>query len=141
MMRVLLIDDDTDDATLFKEALGEIGLEVHFEHFDDPKEALRHLLRTTDKLPYLNFLDINMPIISGGECLSQFKKTEHLKEIPVIMYTTSSQAREKQMAGDLGAAGYITKHDYFKLKELLSTLIQGRFQKLNDTISRCSFIL
>ena len=124
MKRVLLIDDDRDDAELFKEALFEINSAIVFEHYEDSKAGLKLLLEKQTDLPDLIFLDINMPIVSGWQCLTEFKKTEHLKHIPVILFTTSSQTKEKEIADEMGAEGFITKpNEYKALKELLSSLI------------------
>jgi CheY-like chemotaxis protein len=124
MKRVLLIDDDRDDAELFKEALFEINSSIVFEHYEDSKAGLKLLLEKQTDLPDLIFLDINMPIVSGWQCLTEFKKTEHLKHIPVILFTTSSQTKEKEIADELGAEGFITKpNEYKALKELLSSVI------------------
>ena len=61
-----------------------------------------------------------MPVISGWQCLTEFKKDEHLKKIPVIIFTTSSQDKEKETAKKLGADGFITKpSEYLILKDLL----------------------
>jgi CheY-like chemotaxis protein len=124
MQQVLLIDDDRDDADLFKEALSEINSAIVFEHYEDSKTGLKLLLEKNTGLPDLIFLDINMPIVSGWQCLTEFKKAEHLKQIPVIMFTTSSQAREREIAFELGAQGFMTKpNEYKALKELLSDFI------------------
>jgi len=124
MKRVLLIDDDRDDAELFKEALFEINSAIVFEHYEDSKAGLKLLLEKQTDLPDLIFLDINMPIVSGWQCLTEFKKTEHLKHIPVILFTTSSQTKEKEIADELGAEGFITKpNEYKALKELLSSVV------------------
>ena len=126
MKQVLLIDDDRDDAELFKEALFEINPSIGFEHYQDSKEGLQILLEKTTDLPDLIFLDINMPIISGWQCLAEFRKTEHLKNIPVIMFTTSSQPREKELAQELGAQGFITKASEYKaLRESISSVIKN----------------
>ena len=124
MKQVLLIDDDRDDADLFKEALFEINSAIVFQHYEDSKAGLQLLLERQKDLPDLIFLDINMPIVSGWQCLIEFKKAEHLKHIPVIMFTTSSQTREKEIADELGAEGFITKpNEYKALKELLSDVV------------------
>jgi CheY-like chemotaxis protein len=126
MKHVLLIDDDRDDAELFKEALSEVNPGIAFEYYDDSKTGLCTLLEKRTDLPDVIFLDINMPIVSGWECLSQFKKTEQLKQIRVIMFTTSSQDRERDIAKQLGADGFITKPSEYKaLKELLSSVVNN----------------
>lgn len=126
MRRVLLIDDDKDDAELFKEALEEVNATISFHHFKDAREALEKLSDDCISPPDIIFLDINLPVMSGWECLTQFKKTEHLSSVPVIMYTTSSLPREKDIAQELGAAGFITKpNDYNLLKEILQKTLQS----------------
>jgi len=126
MKQVLLIDDDRDDAELFKEALSVINSSIGFEHYEDSRQGLQNLLQKQSDLPDLIFLDINMPIVSGWQCLTEFKNAEHLKHIPVIMFTTSSQPREREIARELGAAGFITKpNEYKTLKELLISFLNN----------------
>ena len=126
MKQILLIDDDRDDAELFKEALSELDGSIGFEHYEDSKEGLRTLLERRNGLPDIIFLDINMPLVSGWQCLTEFKKSDHLKDIAVIMFTTSSQPRERELAKELGAEGFITKpSDYKTLKTMLASVIEN----------------
>jgi len=126
MKQVLLIDDDRDDADLFREALFEIDSAIIFEHYEDSKTAMKLLLEKQTDLPDVIFLDINMPIVSGWQCLIEFKKAEHLRHIPVIMFTTSSQTKEKQIAEEMGAQGFITKpNEYKTLKDFLTSVINN----------------
>jgi CheY-like chemotaxis protein len=126
MKQILLIDDDRDDAELFKEALSELDASIGFEHYEDSKEGLRTLLERRNGLPDIIFLDINMPLVSGWQCLTEFKKSDHLKDIAVIMFTTSSQPRERELAKELGAEGFITKpSDYKTLKTMLASVIEN----------------
>lgn len=125
MRQVVLIDDDRDDAELFKEVLSEIDSSIGFTHFEESKEALQTLSESNSILPNFIFLDINMPVVSGWECLAEFKKNEHLKVIPVIMFTTSSQPKEIEAAKERGADGFITKpSDYKTLKALITSVLQ-----------------
>src|SRR5678810_673334 len=94
MKRVLLIDDDRDDADLFKEALFEINSAIVFEHYEDSKAGLKLLLEKHTDLPDLIFLDINMPIVSGWQCLTEFKKAEHLKHISLIHISEPTRQAE-----------------------------------------------
>ena len=124
MKKILLIDDDLDDAELFKEALAEADSTAFFEYQEDGKQALKTLSLQQVQLPDIIFLDINMPSISGWECLKALKADDELKEIPVIMYSTSSHKREIGIAEELGAADFIIKpHDYNELKEKLINVI------------------
>ena len=124
MKRIVLIDDDLDDGELFREALQQIDQTLLFDHYEDPQTALKELAETGRDLPGLIFLDINMPVVSGWQCLAAFKNIEGLEKVPVVMFTTSSLEKEKKMAKDLGVAGFITKPDDFTvLRELLSSVI------------------
>lgn len=125
MKKILLIDDDLDDAVLFREALEEINPEIRFNHFEDGTDALQKL-NLENSLPDLIFLDINMPVISGWECLDHFKRHSKFADIPIIMYTTSNQQKEKDIAEAMGAVDFITKPDDFrKLKEVLESKIKA----------------
>jgi CheY-like chemotaxis protein len=124
MKTILLIDDDEDDSDLFREAIGEVAPAINFLHFDDGKKAIRELVEQRTLTPDIIFLDINLPRISGWECLKQFKVENHLKAVPVIIYSTSSQPKEKETANQMGAAGFITKpDDYQELKSVLQKVL------------------
>ena len=127
MKTVLLIDDDQDDSELFKEAIEEVNPEISFHHIEDGNQAIRELIDHRTLFPDLIFLDINLPMISGWECLKQFKGEQHLHKVPVIIYSTSSQTNEKETASRLGAAGFITKpDDYQQLKAVLQRILTGQ---------------
>jgi CheY-like chemotaxis protein len=125
-MKIILIDDDRDDGEIFREVLSEIDSSILFFHFEDPQKALAELHQKNPGLPDLLFLDINMPVVSGWQCLTEIKAQEHLRNIPVIIYTTSSQSREKEIATELGASAFITKpDDYNELRQVLSAIVQN----------------
>jgi CheY-like chemotaxis protein len=104
--RVLLIDDDKDDAEIFEEALAEADSTAEFVYIDDGRLALQILQQKDLPLPSIIFLDVNMPIISGWECLKELKKYHFLTGIPVVMYSTSSHKKELDTALQEGAAAF-----------------------------------
>ncbi|MBK6400151.1 MAG: response regulator [Bacteroidetes bacterium] len=71
---ILLVDDDNDDRELFREAISTSASELNFREAEDGAEAFRILQTAKNNLPDLIFLDINLPIISGWECLTKLKK-------------------------------------------------------------------
>jgi CheY-like chemotaxis protein len=116
----LLADDDSDDAELFKEALNSVNSSVHFEHVDDGHGVFKFLSNVNNRKPDIIFLDLNMPAMSGWQCLSKLKNDIYFKDIPVIMYSTSSHQRDKEIALELGALGFLTKpSDYKSLQKML----------------------
>ncbi len=109
----LIVDDDSDDIELFREAIGEIDHRVVCQAAKDCGEALEKLRNVSDVLPDLIFLDLNMPGMDGRACLAELKKDARLKNIPVIIYTTSSHVRDKVDTLELGAAYFLTKANSF----------------------------
>src|SRR5471030_460081 len=89
LLNVLLADDDTDDCIFFEKALKEILIETHLSIVHDGEELMKYLLKNSEKLPDVLFLDISMPRKNGFECLTEIKENKKLKDIPVLMFTTS----------------------------------------------------
>jgi CheY-like chemotaxis protein len=119
----LLADDDRDDAELFSEALSTVNPSIKFHHVEDGQEVFQFLLTSKIEKPDVIFLDLNMPAMSGWQCLAKLKNDTALKNIPVIMYSTSSNPREKEIAIELGATGFVTKPTDFKvLTKILETI-------------------
>jgi CheY-like chemotaxis protein len=118
----LLVDDDADDAGLFCEAMKEADSEAVCHLASHGEEALEILERI--EAPDIIFLDINMPRMNGWECLAELKTNDAFKEIPVIMYSTSSYQREIDIASEAGALCFFSKPDNFKdLKKMLRFVI------------------
>jgi CheY-like chemotaxis protein len=131
----LLADDDRDDAELFAEALSALDPPVEFRHVDDGKAVFDFLSNGKNRRPDLIFLDLNMPQMSGWQCLAKLKNDIYFQSIPVIMYSTSSHPRDKEIAADLGAVGFITKPSDFRvLRKLLHHLHSNLHNDLRKTI-------
>jgi len=121
--RFLLVDDDTDDRELFSEALAAVNPVIICDLAADAEEALTKLDGKNDA-PDMIFLDINLPVMTGWQFLSSLKSIEAYKNIPVVMYSTSNNQRDKDIAKDLGAFCFITKPSAFKkLKSTLDIII------------------
>ena len=139
MQNIFLIDDDMDDIELFRDALEEVAPSISFQYSNDGSEAVRNLSERQDALPDLIFLDISMPPVSGLQCLASFKKDQQLKNLPVIMYTTSSQNREIRTAQELGASGFVTKPNDFKmLKRILTLILETPVDQLSEALRHLS---
>lgn len=108
-MKLLIVDDDADDRMLFIEAVKEIDEDMECISANDGQHALELLRNDTHSLPDLIFLDISMPRLSGKKCLAEIKKTERLKDIPVIIYTTSKDVEESKELKKMGAFHFISK--------------------------------
>jgi CheY-like chemotaxis protein len=121
-MLIMLCDDDIDDIELFQEALSETLPNTELMVSNTCEELISSLKSIK---PSIIFLDINMPEMSGWDCLKHLKDDPELKSIFVVMYTTSSSKRDIDMAKDSGAYRLITKPDRFQeLRKVLSSIIQ-----------------
>jgi CheY-like chemotaxis protein len=129
----LLADDDHDDAELFNEALSTVNSSIKFHHVEDGQEVFQLLAKLGNEKPDIIFLDLNMPAMSGWQCLAKLKNDPLLKNIPVIMYSTSSNPREKEIAIELGATGFVTKPTDFKV---LTTILETISTNLNADLRR-----
>lgn len=111
---ILLIDDDADDQDIFLTAVNEISNEVKCLTLGSAVEALKQL-ESGGIHPEAIFLDLNMPVMSGQDFLIEIKKREQLKDIPVVIFTTSSHRITANMMMNLGAHDFITKPNKFDM--------------------------
>ena len=121
-MVVLNVDDDQEDREFFCAALREIDPSITCLVAGSGMEALS-LLQSRKPLPDYIFLDINMPMMDGKQCLRALKSIPEFASIPVIMYSTSTDTREIRECYDLGAEDFLIKpHSYEKLVNDLNSI-------------------
>ena len=127
---ILMADDDPDDRQLTKEAFEENHLANDLRFVDDGEELLDYLHRRgkyaadgAAPLPGLILLDLNMPRKDGREALQEIKADPRLRNIRVIVMTTSKAEEDVVRSYDLSASSYITKPVTFeRLVEVVRTL-------------------
>jgi CheY-like chemotaxis protein len=123
-MLILIVDDDSEDCELFREAIAEIDSSIQCYAAQDGRDALHQMNHELVVLPDYIFLDINMPVMNGRECLIEIKKNTRLRQIPVIMYSTTSDTTEIKGFYELGAHDFLIKPANFKmLVEALGSII------------------
>ncbi|MEO6404555.1 MAG: response regulator [Ferruginibacter sp.] len=139
---LLLADDDPDDCIFFKDALDELPVHTTFKTVSDGVELMELLLKEPADLPDVLFLDLNMPRKTGFECLAEIKVHEKLKNLPVIIFSTSLDTEVASLLYEKGANYYIRKPAEF------NTLIKIIHKSLNFILldknrqpSRENFIL
>lgn len=110
---ILLVEDNPADKRLAQEALMEAGVRCQLHWVRDGIEALEFLRRLGDfaqaPRPDLILLDLNMPRMDGREVLALVKSDPLLRQIPVVILTTSRAREDVTGAYDLHANCYITK--------------------------------
>ena len=123
-----MIDDDPDEALFFSDALSDLGLSTAFRYVGNGMDTLPELLKKDGYLPDVIFMDINMPMTNGWECLRGLKSVAEFRSVPIVMYSNSDIEKEGSAASDVGAAAFMTKPTNFdELKSNLSRLINTLF--------------
>src|SRR5690348_17387882 len=127
---ILMADDDPDDRQLTKDAFAESRLANDLRFVEDGEELMDYLKRrgrysdpAASPRPGLILLDLNMPKKDGREALQEIKADPALKNIRVVVLTTSKAEEDIFRTYDLSAASYITKPVTFEqLVEVVKTL-------------------
>lgn len=117
--RILLVDDSDDDIFLVREAFRESGVAHRFDAISDGEKALDYLRENLQARPDVVLLDVNMPRFSGFDVLEWVQSDPALREIPVVMLTTSEQPEDVRRATEGGACEYYRKPvEFGQLREL-----------------------
>ena len=123
---IVLVDDDRDDQEIFRSACAKVDTSVHVVGFENGMLALEGLSSLPSQ-PDVIFLDLNMPRLNGVEVLEELKHSSELKDISVIIYSTSFDMRVKEKCSRLGAVAIMEKPNCFEtlctnLETVLHTL-------------------
>ncbi|HMJ71605.1 MAG TPA: response regulator [Cyclobacteriaceae bacterium] len=115
---ILLADDDDDDRLLFTDVLSEFSRDSKLT-FAYNGEHLMNLLYKGER-PDVLFLDLNMPLKNGMECLDEIRADKNLKSIPVVIFSTSSHPGTINRMYEIGAHLYIRKpNDFDSLRRVI----------------------
>lgn len=116
---ILIIEDSDEDFYTFVRSIKKVNFNERFTHnilrFENGDEALEYLLREGDyeslNVPYpdLILLDLNLPGTDGREIVQQVKQSPDLKSIPVVVLTTSRNAKDVNLCYFFGANSYFLK--------------------------------
>lgn len=120
-MTILFIDDDSDDTELFCEAVNYLASSDFLARMPEPIKCVScnhsytavELLKNLEELPAYIFLDINMPVMDGKECLIKLKSDPISSNVPVIMLSTTLRSGDVQKFKALGAVDCIIKPSGF----------------------------
>lgn len=115
---VYLIDDDEDDRDIFSLAIKEALPGIVCITAKNGHEALESL--NDAKIPDYIFIDLNMPGMSGRECLQEIRRRPMLQNVTTVIYTTSSRPKDAEELQQMGATNYFVKPN--SLSKLIATL-------------------
>lgn len=135
---VLFADDDIDDRIFFENALKEIPIRSRLITVNNGEQLMEYLKYHEADLPDVLFLDLSMPRKTGFECLVEIKENEKLKNLPVIMFTTSfTRGIELEYnlintLSKIGAQDYLRKPgDYEEYKLVIHQALTRMMEKSN----------
>jgi CheY-like chemotaxis protein len=144
---ILLADDDEDDLQMTQEALQKSRLGNEVRVAIDGQDLMDYLLRNgrysdpaQSPRPGLILLDLNMPRKDGREALAEIKAIPHLRNIPVIVLTTSRADEDVFRTYELGVSSFITKPVTFEgLVEAMKVLSDYWFEIVQLPASRAAY--
>ena len=139
----MIADDDEDDCVFFTDALGELNLSVRLSCFSNGAALMDALSAGSfDSFPDILFLDLNMPLKNGLECLLEIRNNRRFDRLPIIIFSTSSQKEAVDAAFARGATFYLKKPDTFdKLKDSLQKILKNALAEFPLAVSRQSFFI
>jgi len=125
---IFIADDDPDEMCLFKNALDDVEIPHDLAWFKNGELLLSNLKNDDFKNPDIIFLDLNMPVMSGLECLTAIRNSENLKALKVIIYSTSDNPTDIKNTFAAEADFYLKKPGtYGQLKKILHEILIGDF--------------
>ncbi len=140
-LKILLADDDKDDRFFFDTVLKGLSIPTTLATVEDGAMLMDYLHKNTHDLPNALFLDLNMPKMNGAECLTEIKKSESLKHIPVIIYSTSYHEDVADVLYNHGAHYYIRKTDLTEIEKILKKVLTLLMKKIFDRPLKKDFVL
>lgn len=121
---IFLVDDDQEDQMLFCDAIRELDPTIQIYTADNGLLALDALNREPVFQPDYIFIDLNMPLMDGLECLAAIKRMSTHAHIPIVIYSTSAYDKDMERTKQLGATHYIVKpFDFQELKAIVKQVL------------------
>ncbi|MBP6587063.1 MAG: response regulator [Flavobacterium sp.] len=141
-IRITLAEDDEDDRLFFTDAFEELKINTIVNTLNNGRELLNYLEHPETILPNIIFLDLNMPILNGMECLKEIKQNNKFNDIAIAIYSTSASDQDVENTFVLGANIYIKKPSNFnELKKILSDVVIINWQYHTNDLNKDNFLL
>lgn len=142
ILNIALADDDEDDRLFFQEAIDDISIRTKLSLFNDGQELMDYLNLPNIILPNLVFLDLNMPIKNGMQCLKEIRSNTALSKVCIAIYSTSCSEKDIEDTFVNGANIYLNKPNNFsKLRESIEKVLQINWQYHTSNLNRDNFLL
>jgi two-component system, response regulator len=106
--KILLVDDDVDDAEMTMYTLRKLS-SLNLHYIDDGQTALEYLFSDHNPEPSLILLDLKMPKVDGVQILRRLKADERKKQIPVVVLISSKEGKRYLESFNVQADSYLIK--------------------------------
>ncbi|SDJ95223.1 response regulator [Flavobacterium noncentrifugens] len=125
--KIFIADDDPDEMFLFRSALSHCNIAHELTWFKNGKLLFDFLQTDNCVYPDIIFLDLNMPVMSGLECLHAIRSLEKLRGLTIVIYSTSAHPSDIKNTFEAGANCYLIKPaSYVQLQKILCDIfIEG----------------
>lgn len=124
---ILLAEDDDSHRFLFNKTVSQLPIDAVVINVKDGVDLLSYLEDDTNDIPDLIFLDINMPRMNGLECLKKIREDGYHPHVPIIIYSTSDEDRDRAEASKYNATLYLVKDGNNRsLARILIMLLSGK---------------
>ncbi len=131
--KVIITEDDYDDADFLKDALRQNQFQGDIEHIENGEKLMRQLLalKQENLLPELIVLDLNMPFKSGYDVLVEMKSDPQLQNIPIAVVTASIRNEDKTYCDERGCSLFerkpISVHEYSDIAYRIVHLLKRQY--------------
>ncbi|MBP1221625.1 response regulator [Flavobacterium sp. 1355] len=107
-LTIFYTDDDEDDLSIFTDAVESISKKIELKTYNGGEKLLTAIYNPPPT-PHVVFLDLNMPGKNGFDVLAELRSSEEKRDIPVVIFSTSSEPGIIEKCRKLGANFFITK--------------------------------
>ncbi len=141
-LQILLADDDNADCLLFKEALEELPVYAELSIVHNGEQLLEKITKNAAYFPDVLFLDLNMPRKNGFATLGEIKRDTDLQNLPVVIFSTASDAETVKNVFRNAAHYYICKPpNFLQLKKVIYEALSLITQKNNPLPLKEDFMI
>lgn len=136
--KIFLAEDDEDDRLLFHEALNEINSRIPLIESHDGVHLMKNLKEHEIEKGDILFLDLNMPLMNGFECMDQIKDNNKLNRVKVVVFSTTAEEDYVEKSFQKGAFMYVKKPDSFQM--LINTIKKVLDSNMDNRPARHNFL-
>lgn len=126
-IKIVLVDDDPDEESIFQIALDFLGIDYSFLYFEKANEFVSYIENEANNLPDIVFVDMKMPQISGKDLIKQIRENHKYDAMQAIIYTAHINEQDKKAMLDMGIYEiFIKPTEFLELTEMMKAMIERR---------------